>query len=259
MTWEFSTHEYEVFNRNPLRETNVEVRFHPILSITENREKLSAFQDHVREFFPIFEESNVKNVGIDASVGGGIHVTDQRVFSFSKRDHSQKMTLSNSSFLLNTQKHIDRDQITEALQYLIEQFNNVFGAFEPLRLGVRYINVINLQNIVDKLSDDVSWEELIQQSYLNYPEQLTDRKNLISKTDLRTDIAGGLGELNLQYGMNSVNPASEPGEYIFDVDRYVSNPEIAEIVSLTQSFTLDIYSLFLDMAGEKLISWMKSK
>ena len=258
MTWEFSAHEYEVFNRNPLRETNVEVKFHPILSITDNREKLSTFQDLVRGQFPIFEESNVKNVGIDASIGGGVHVYDQKVYSFTKSDQSQKITLSNSSILINTRQHLDRDQITASLKYLIEHFNNVFGMFSPLRLGVRYINVINLRLIADNLSEGVAWEDLINSGFLNYPQQLVNRKSLLSKTDLRTDIAGGIGELNLQYGMNSVNPASEPNEYIFDVDRYVNNPEVTDIVSLTHCFTEDIYSLFLDMAGEKLISWMKS-
>ncbi|MEH6625430.1 MAG: TIGR04255 family protein [Motiliproteus sp.] len=257
MTWIFQGHEYTVFNRNPLRETNIEIRFHPILSITDNREKLSKFQDLMREDFPVFEEGSVRTVSVDEIQNGTVQVDDKKVFSFSKKDKSQKVSLTDRSILISTKDHLDRNQVTIALTQAQIFFEGVYGNFDLQRIGVRYINVINLSEISEFLGEKVHWKDLVDESYVSQPRQLEDICNTATRTEVRSDVKDGIGQLYLQYGLNLSQHSEHSDEFIIDLDRYTENVDGADIYATSMEFIQDIYCLFVDMAGPKLVEWMK--
>lgn len=255
MSWDIQRKDYTVFRRNPILNSVIELRFHPVLEVTQDKGKLSRFQDAVRAQFPVFVEQKSQNVAIE--IPNNVQITDEMRYSFSTVDGSQSISITQTNLALTTVKHVDKEQIKNAFDLALSNLQSEYGAYLPTRLGVRYTNLINKAEIEADLNRALSWDELVTNYFFRLPDNL-DAIGTVVRSQIQSSMAGqGSGNLSLQYGVNSLNQdTGEIDAFVVDIDRYIENPAIDGIVDLIDGFALDIFSIFEDVAGDALKEWM---
>ncbi len=255
MSWEIKHKDYAVYKRNPIVQSVVELRFHPVLEVTQDKAKLSRFQEAVRVDFPVYSERRSQNVAIEAP--SNVHISEETNYLFSKVDASQNISISQSNLLLTTLNHVDKEQIKAGVGLALLNLEKVYGACLPIRLGVRYTNIINKAQIESEVGQALAWSDLVADYFFRTPDNLNAKRVMFRshiQSSLSDEAAGGL---SLQYGVHSMNQnTGEIDAFMVDIDRYLENPKPHDIVSYIDSFALDIFSIFEDVAGNKLLEWM---
>lgn len=257
MTWRFDQQAHKVYLRNPLDSTNVELRFHPILKV-ESDAPPSEFQDKIRSRFPLYQEERIQAVSMVRP--GEIAVRDDRQHQFLNTEGNQIVTLGKESVRVSDTEHQRKDTLVENITLVTEALADSYGEVNATRLGVRYINIIDRDQIAKELGvQNIEWEELVDKNYLNFPHDMLDLSKTNSVAEIRSDVDGAEGMLTLKYGLIQ-NSSSAPDQFKFDIDRYINlEGDYSDIASYTEKFTLDIFSLFSTVIGEKLADWMEKE
>lgn len=258
MTWSFehvSNENYKEYSRNPLVTTDIEVRFHPILSIDDS-DFIRKFQDGIRDKYPKYSEAHVTGVNISQDERGsqGIEIQNDKQHVFSNVTNSCRIKLTKQSLVISNSDHKNRKQLTSDFVVCLNCLTALLDKnISLLRIGVRYVNIIDKNKIAHDLSKNVDWNDVISEDFLNLPA-VADISNANFQTELHSEMDAGI--MVLRYGLVQ-NVLNAPDHFRFDIDRFLMlDGSLDEVEKELLSFTNDIYSLFVHVIGGTLREWM---
>lgn len=256
MSWKIPKEEHGRFERNTLTSVVAQLRFHPIVKISE-RVGVPEFQDRIRSVFPQFKEMQNKSVTVDNN--GVVEYSSRPVFAFISPDSATTLGLGEQDLTLKCTRHLGHKEFLEGWKAACESLVDVYGSVATWRLGLRYVNTIDVLAIGSDLGQpNIEYGELIDQRYLNLPPNLEDSNKNRFVCEFRSDV--NEGSMVLRYGIVNKTPTSEDSVFRFDVDRFHegSVPTRGSSERL-KVFSDDIYSMFSSAIGPKLREWMNYK
>lgn len=249
MIWKFPYYQHAVYQRNPLVAVVVDLRFSPILKISTG---VPEFQDHVRVAFPDFLEESTRVVNLQPL--GPIEVKEDKIFSFLNQSQS-KLSLTTGALTLEARGHHDREQLIRDFTVGLRALEESFRPIRVLRLGLRYINLLDKVRHEADLHRALSWPDLVNSPYCNEPTSNGGNDGVFFNVEV-TSPSEQNGHLTLRYGLIPEPVARKP-VFRFDVDRYTDTiGEVGEVPALLEQFSGDIFCAFKSFAGQALIEWM---
>ena len=257
MTWSFSDVDYKIYQRNPLVSSDIEIKFHPIVRITQQAD-VALFQDKIRQIFPLYNQHNVRGVTVDPQ--GNFSVQDNVDHLFTDIQNKNSIILNQESLRVSSQDHQNRAQLIRQFTSGVDALQSVFGFVNPYRLGVRYVNIIGKDVIAKDLGEkQLQWKDLISEEFMSIPKEIAVISNTNTMTEIKSNLISAEGELGLRYGVTQ-NKDEVPEHFRFDIDRYIhlqNGIDIDKTDEYINIFTQDIYSLFNTVIGSKLKQWME--
>lgn len=218
--------EYDrvIYSKNPLEEVICQVRFPPILRI--DAELPAAFQDAVRDRYPLYEEKAQEGVTpeIPAALGkllppGWPVGQPQRAHSFASADEQWVVTLTRDALSLTTKRYERweefRERLDKLLRILVEHYNPPFYS----RVGLRYQDVIRRSQIG---LEKVSWADLLQphiSGELSCKELRNEIERVFRQVVIRFD--EGRGQVRVQHGL-AVDTDTKEECFLIDCDHFRS-------------------------------------
>jgi uncharacterized protein (TIGR04255 family) len=248
MAWKLSPQPHRVFERNPLVAVVVELRYHPILKV---HAKVPDYQEKVRATFPAFQQVQSQTVNLGPAP---VNVRYRDSYSFAKADESAMLSLSMESVSLESRRHQRREQLFADLQVGLDALLGVYGPIAATRLGLRYVDIVDRDQIERDLGRPTSWDRLISSRFLSVPAGLTDLDNTLFACEVASPEA--YGAQTVRYGL--VKDSDGRTKFRLDVDRYVDAPfESHLVVPSLGGFADDIFAVFMATAGPDLLTWMR--
>jgi uncharacterized protein (TIGR04255 family) len=121
------------------------VNFTPIVQIGQSNSPIvAAFQDAIREQYPLFEESVDSHFNVHVNPDGTIRSDQQEMRKAIFRDIDRHWTVSltqgNLALDVGRTGYVSWADYGERLGFLLRQFQEVAKPSHVLRLGVRYLN-----------------------------------------------------------------------------------------------------------------------
>ena len=225
--------ERVVYEKSPLVQVLCQVRYPAVLKIES--ELPAAFQERVRDAYPIFERTTESVLGtMPKGVGALLSAPsfEDRVHSkFSTEDGNWTLSLLRDSMSLTTGKYTRwrefRRMVVPCLQALVEIYKPSYYT----RVGLRYINRIERS----KLNlENVAWSELITPAVLG---ELASSEiascALEASRRLRLQVPGLPDLIGLQHGLHEEEGEAEHA-YMIDFDFYIDKktgvPDASEIL-----------------------------
>lgn len=148
------------YQKSPLIEVIFQLRFPTILSI--NAKQPMEFQDKIREKYPFYQEGDEQqNEMIIGSDGNPVQIktSSAKNYAFISSDESYKINLTASFISISTLKYTQWEEFRKHIEFVIPIFEAVYKPAFYTRVGLRYIDVINRENLG---LEEVSWNELIE-------------------------------------------------------------------------------------------------
>ena len=260
MSWAVPPQPHKVFVRNPLVAVVVELRFFPILKlVTADRERtpqiMADFQELVRGRFPAFHD--VTRQLVNLGPGAPVEVRNERLFNFVTQDESSTLTLSSSSLALESRLHESRDHFIGDANLAIDALTKTCGSVVPTRLGLRYVDLIDKEQIEKDLGRSTTWRDLISERFLAIPTGLADLDGTLFACEVGSSMPSG-GAQTVRYGL--VEDGDKRTKYRLDVDRFVDGAvDPTKLVDLLKSFADDIFAVFIAAMGPDLKTWMPER
>jgi uncharacterized protein (TIGR04255 family) len=251
MTWTLPPQTHRVFERNPLVAVIVELRFHPILRIPN---EVAAYQDQVRAAFPAFEQATRQMINLGPAP---VAVHSENFFAFAKASGDSTLTLSKSSLSLESRHHERREQLFADVKVGIDALVRVFGSVAPIRLGLRYVNVIDRERIAADLSRPTSWDRLLSERFSSVPGGVADLDGTLFACEVASSVLEG-GVQTARYGL--IKDGEDRAKFRLDVDRYQEGIfDLTNLVPRLNAFADDIFAFFIAAAGPDLLAWMPER
>lgn len=249
MAWRLPTHELRTYPRNPLEAVVVQLRFDPILKV---RDRVADFQDGVRHRFPKFEEQVTQSFEISPALG--VRTRQEPEFRFRASDGSATVFLSTHAVAMESRAHIERDVLLGDFDIALKSLRSTYESIVALRLGLRYINIIDRQVIEQDLGRTVSWNDLIAEDFTRVPCDLADLEGIAFGAEFSAELDSG--RMTLRYGM--VPEADAEPRFRLDIDRfYEGEIDISQVREMLVVYAADIFNVFESAAGPSLREWME--
>lgn len=202
------------YEKAPLVEVICQLRFPPILRIES--EIPSAFQEQIRQTFPLFERTVSPAAGqIPEEILRLVAPQMGASFRFTTEDGSSAAVLNPQFISLTTTKyrewHHFRNQLEGPLSALVEIYKPSFFS----RIGLRYRDAIDRSKI--GLAEE-PWSALLRSEVLGelaipeFESNLEEAKRII-----RVRLTDGPGSVLLQHGLGLVEGSNQPA-YVIDFD-----------------------------------------
>lgn len=251
MGWSIPRQEHKVFQRNPLVAVVVELRFYPILKIPAG---VADFQEEVRRAFPAFQDLTRQLVNL--SPVGPVELRNERLFNFHKSDQSTTLTISSSSLVVECRRHERREHYIADMKLGIDALRKTYGDIVPTRLGLRYVDLIDKDQIQADLGRPTTWQALVSERFISVPTALADLRDTLFACEVASSMASG-GQ-TIRYGL--VQDTDGRVKFRLDADRYVEgNVDPSRLVDLLESFADDLFSVFIAAMGPDLKVWMPER
>ncbi|MEM9861235.1 MAG: TIGR04255 family protein [Myxococcota bacterium] len=248
MPWTLPTFPAKTYSRNPLEAVVVQLRFDPILRV---REHVVDFQDGIRHRFPKYEEQVTQSFEITPF--RGVRVRENLEFRFRTSDKAGTALLSTEAVAVETRAHIERGALLEDFGVVMHALRSAYSPINPLRLGLRYVNVLDREQISADLGEELGWHDLVAGDFIRIPCGLANLDGMAFGSELSGDLDDG--RLTLRYAM--VSEKDSAPRFRIDLDRSVEgNVDLDRIQDTLMGFAGDIYSVFMSAAGDKLVRWM---
>jgi uncharacterized protein (TIGR04255 family) len=253
MGWSIKKIENKNFNRNPIKSSNIELRFYPIFKIAEPS-LLINFQDKVRKRYPKYDHENVVGVVVNHRNPGSIEVKNQGKHKFSD-SYGNELSISEEFLIISCQSHKTRREIIDSFVFALDTLQEIYGEITPTRLGMRYINIISREDVVRDLNEDVQWGDLISDKFIGNLSTLIDMDSMNFITEVFAPVDDE-GALVLRYGLTT---PEDSGSQTFrvDLDRFIdAHFELNSVSGKLELFASDIYSVFFQVVEDKFEQWM---
>ena len=253
MGWTLAKHPVKTFRKNTLATVVVQLRFHPILKIAEH---YADFQEKLRPRFPGYEavEAQTIDFNLASAAGPAAFVRTERVHRFSAIDEPMVAVLDTTSVSIEYAAHKERAT-------LLDDFKLVLKALQahapvPVRLGLRYVNLIDPKKLATHPGVELPWSELLTPQFAAVPGGLA---SIDETTNYLAEVTAPLtrGKMTVKYGLLRPRGAQDQ-HFRLDTDRFVEGTiGIEEVPDLLEQFSDDIFQVFMMAAGPKLIEWME--
>jgi uncharacterized protein (TIGR04255 family) len=252
MGWNVEQQKHRVFTRNPLVAVVVELRFHPVLKVPD---LVANFQEQVRTTFPGYQDLTRQLVTLGPIAQ--VEVRDEKLFSFIKADETTNLSLTKTSLSVECRRHEHRDSFIADAKVGIDALSAVYGRIAPLRLGLRYIDVIDKAVVERDLDRPTTWSALITERFLNVPTGLADLDKTMFASEVASPMPSG-GGMVVRHGL--MQDVDGQTKFRLDVDRYQDRSiDVDSIVKLLGEFADDIFSVFNLIMGPDLKLWMPER
>lgn len=252
MTWSFERKAHKVFERNPLVAVVVELRFHPVLKVPD---LVADFQDRVRCTFPGYKE--VRRQLVTMGPVAPVEVRDEKLFNFVKAEETTTLALSETSLSVECHQHEHRESFIADAKVGMDALTAVYGRIAPVRLGLRYVNVIDKQLVERDLRRATTWETLIAPRFLSVPTGIANLDGTVFAAEVASSLPSG-GGMAIRHGL--LQDADGQKKFRLDVDRYIDRDIVMEeVVRHLHEFAEDIFSVFALVMGPDLQAWMPER
>lgn len=215
----FPEFERVIYKRNPLVEVVCQLRFPPILKIS-NQEPVE-FQDEIRFKYPLFETTKAQFPSeiLQLIQQLGLPLQSDIAYSFKSEDQRWNLSITKDFIALTTSSYDRYEQFKQRLEEALEIFERIYKPSFYTRVGLRYQDLI----IRSKLGiEEKNWSELIAKhivSELHDPGFSSSIQTIVKNIVLQTEN----GQINLNHGLVTVKDpqgSSDEIAYLFDADFY---------------------------------------
>jgi uncharacterized protein (TIGR04255 family) len=253
VTWTLSSHEVRTFEQNTLAAVIVQLRFHPILKIAE---LFPDFQDKVRSRFPGYEFADTQLFDVGPA---GVHVRNETAHRFPALTEPTVLSLGTSAVSIEYSAHKHREVLFGDVDMVVGALGELFAPVFPIRLGLRYVNIIQRERIGEDLARPTPWTDLLTPSFAAVPAGVA---TVDDATNYAVEVSSGCkrGKMTLRYGLIPTPASREAQQFRLDTDRYIEGSlEIGEVRDILSGFSEDIFQVFMTAAGPALLEWMEQK
>ncbi|HEU4726400.1 MAG TPA: TIGR04255 family protein [Kofleriaceae bacterium] len=260
MTWIVKNVPRHTFRRNSLAVVILQLRFHPILKVTE---RIADFQERVRPRFPGFDAVEAQNLDVTSD---GIQVRNETAHRFHAAAEPTVVALGTSSVSIEYRGHQSREVLLGDAVMVLSALEAVYAPIVPKRLGIRYVNLISKSRISSELGRSVGWGDLLTQNFAKTPGGIAE---LDDATTFMVEVTSpcARGRMTVRYGIvpDQVSPTLFPAgsgppterKFRLDTDRYIDGSfKFDEVSALASDFSEDIFQIFMTAAGPALVEWM---
>lgn len=243
MPLRFPQAEHLPLSNPPLTEVVCQIRFPPILRIAE--ETPSKFQEMIRTRFPIFKTEH--GLEIQFSPGQPIKPLGQRppVHRFLDKDEIRTVSLGFDFFAISTTHYESWQSFADDLYFIAEAVLTEYKVPFSTRIGLRYINALNVENTKTKTFDpDVLKILKTELTCLLTTEEIQSPRLALTQIRARQDDDG---EFSFRTGI--VQQPEEDGElsFLLDFDRYYDEKlelDIDGLLERCERYHAEIYNAF---------------
>lgn len=222
-------------NNAPLREVICQVRFPQKLRIAN--EDPVAFQEAIGGRFPELEIEQPVLIGPLGHESPNVEI-QPRIFRFKDRVENYSVSLAPDFFALVSKSYDDWAGFSDHLRFVSEAFQRVYSIDYATRIGLRYVNVLTLEN-----SGARSLQELISivREELVVLLRLPEIENpYVVKQEIRAKVDDD-GDFTLRFGLKD----GTQDEYILDFDRYITGEvTIDDLLERCDRYHRAIYCAF---------------
>ena len=252
--WTLTEHPLKTFGKNTLATVVVQLRFHPILKTTEH---YADFQEKLRPRFPGYEavETQMFEMNFGPTAGPAGVVRSEKAHRFLAVDEPTVAALDTTSVSIEYAAHKERATLIKDFALVLDALK-AYGPV-PVRLGLRYVNVIEQKRLATHFGSEIPWAELLTPAFATIPGGLAA---IDTATNYLADVTAPRdpGKMTVKYGLLLARGAKEQ-HFRLDTDRFVEGPvKIEEVSGLLERFSDDIFQVFMMAAGPKLIEWMEA-
>lgn len=148
------------YQKSPLIEVIFQLRFPTILSI--NAKQPTEFQDRIRERYPFYQEGDEQQDEMVIGPDGNpvqIKTNTSKNYAFISTDESYKINLTSSFISISTLRYTQWEEFSAHIKYVIPIFEEIYKPAFYTRIGLRYIDVINREELG---LEKVSWTKLVE-------------------------------------------------------------------------------------------------
>jgi uncharacterized protein (TIGR04255 family) len=241
--------------RAPLVRVIAQVRFPGILKI-DNKDAVSAFQEEIRDDYPLFEQIPNQQLQIQVGSGGpAVNTVAGNIWRFQDPSKNWRVALVTESLSLEAESYTSRDDFLMRWAKVLTAVETKFNPRIALRIGVRYID-----RVTDKPLETI--DELVHTDILGFakPPLRPHLRHAVSEATLTIEE----GEMLLRWGILPPNATVDPNvlvpvpglSWIIDID--VSSGEqrpfaSGELSSAFRKLAERAYSVFRFMTTEKFL------
>lgn len=244
------------YKRNYLR--NVIVRFDFTAAEESLNKKLPAnIRRRILESFPIEVPSrDLQQVTFDMKRQKNTNARFVTNWTFHTEDRSSTLTISQNFIFLSTELYVDYETFSEPFLSILREIQTVFPDTYGSRFGLRYINVIRVDE-----PKPLFWKDYLSESILgNFDTVPADARllKLVTQSEFRFENAS----FRLNFGIENPDypaPVARK-EFLLDLDAYLQGQiEINETKETLDNFHRHIQETFESLITDKLRKLMMVK
>ena len=233
----------------PLIAVVAQVRFPPIVSITRE-EFIGPFQERVRPDFPVMRQEREMRIALTPD---GIKTSGDSapVWRFADRGENPewKLSLASSFIALDTSAYISRTDFVARLRGLLEALQETINPASSDRLGIRYVDRVELREPEDGLA------QLVKPEVLGVGAIDAGRGGILTHSLCDNEFEVGDATLHARWGRIPPNTQLDPlhgdvidcPSWLLDLDMYSTRAgdfDVDRLVAATEHFAERIYRVF---------------
>jgi uncharacterized protein (TIGR04255 family) len=184
------------------------------------KEMKDGLRDEILKMFPIYEPSDVRMKGVELSPQG-VSVKDEehKEWSFWKRDRRRSCKISHNALIVEALDYDQFEPFRHEFMELVSRFKRHFGGTVVQRLGLRFINVIELPT-----GDPFDWNDLLHPNLTASLAFPIDEYWAIVRCFQNLELKIGEHFLRMQFGMHNPDYPSiiKTKHFVLDYDDYVN-------------------------------------
>ncbi len=210
--------ERQIYTKNFLEDVIVKIDYPPILSLLENAP--STFQEKIASTFPILEPIIQQGIIIDTQSNvPNAQKTTRTTWRFTSKDKTKTVEIDSEYLVIGVKKYTSYTEFKELVTSITAIFFELYPEIVINRLGLRYVNKINIKD-----ADLFNWENKID-SNLIAPLAFIENKEVIRRSvqafvlaiDEDTNLTFRCGISNSVYPNKPVSK-----EYLLDYDCFTT-------------------------------------
>jgi uncharacterized protein (TIGR04255 family) len=234
-----------LFGKNPLEEVVCQVRFPPILRIEADATAIAAFQESVRQVFPLYRRTVMPipmGLNLPAPVlqamGGGAASSAHEFWS---ADETWQVSLTRDFLALTTRRYTQWADFKARLQVPLGALLAVFAPTFFQRVGLRYRDRIDRA----RLGLEEEWPALLRPEVLGELADETIGPHVeLAARELTIRLSDDGGRVRVVHGLQREEPPGRSA-YVIDSDFFVEpHAEIGAVIHVLDGFNLRAGRLF---------------
>ena len=243
----------------PLVAVIAQVRFPPVASIADQA-FIGPFQEELRPSYPVLRPE--REVRVVITPDGAVQAPETNnnvVWRFVDLDENWKVSLAPSFLSLDVGEYTNRKEFMARFRVALQALENHIKPQVLDRLGVRYVDRL-------ELTDDLpALDELVRPEVLGVAVQDLGGVTDVSRSISDTEVHASDGVMRARWGVLPANTALDPfhGEpstrpsWLLDLDMYTADGSrpfaLAEVAGLAESFAEHIYRVFRWAVSNELL------